>query len=169
MHTPITGLDTLGGIISLIVISVGGLVLLVLGAMMMIGAIMPKKTAITSWPAQQEASFSSFDDRIAGSQSKAWLFAIVSGIGLFVVVTGIFLAVPPEKHDIGKTMNMSNLTKKDGAAPAKAAPAPKVEEKKPEAKPEEKKPEEAKPEAKPEEKPAAEKPAEKPAAAPKKK
>jgi outer membrane biosynthesis protein TonB len=156
---------SLGAIIAIIVVSVGGLVLLVLGAMMMIGAIMPKKSVITSWPQQQEQAFATFDERIAGSQSKAWIFAIVSGIGVFVIISGIYLAVPPEKHDIGKTMNMSNLTKKDGAgAPAKAPP-PKIEKKEPESKPEvkqeEKKPEETKPEEK--------KPAEKPAEAPKKK
>ena len=54
---------SLGAVIALIVMSIGGLVLLALGGMMMIGAIIPKRNSITSWPQQQEASFQSFDQR----------------------------------------------------------------------------------------------------------
>jgi hypothetical protein len=133
---------SLGAVIALIVISIGGLVLLVLGAMMMIGAILPKKSVITSWPTQQEAAFTPFDNRTGASHAKAWGIAIPSGFAVFLLIAGIYFAVAPEKHDIGKTMNMSNLTKKDGAAPAKAPPPKaeekKVEEKKPEEKKEEK-------------------------------
>jgi len=115
---------SLGAVIALIVLSVGGLVLLVLGLMMMIGAIMPKRSVITSWPVQQEQSFTAFDQRAAGSQSKAWTIAIVSSLAGFVLVVGVVLGVKPEVKDIGKTMNMSNLTKNAKPAPA---PAPKVE------------------------------------------
>ncbi len=120
---------SLGAVIALIVMSVGGLVLLVLGLMMAIGAIMPKRNTITSWPQQQEASFTSFDQRSAGSQSKAWAIALSSAVGVFIVIVGIALGVAPDVKDISKSMNMSNLTKKESAAkpapaPAPAAPAP---------------------------------------------
>ncbi len=126
---------SLGALIAVIVMSVGGLVLLVLGLMMGIGAIMPKRNNITSWPMAQEQAFSSFDQRTAGSQSKAWMIALISAVGFFVLIVGITLGVKPEEKDLGKTMNMSNLTKKEkpaaapapvgGAAKAEPAPAPK--------------------------------------------
>jgi hypothetical protein len=144
---------SLGAIIALIVMSVGGLVLLVLGGMMMVGAVLPKRSVITSWPQQQESAFIPFDNRAGVSHAKAWGIAIPSGAVVFVIIAGIYFAVAPEKHDIAKTMNMSNLTKKEGTAPAKAPP-PKAEEKKQD----EKKPDE-KPAEKTDEKPA-EKPAE---------
>jgi len=112
---------SLGAVIALIVMSVGGLVLLVLGLMMAIGAIMPRRGNITSWPQQQEASFASFDQRAASSQGRAWVIALSSAIGVLILLVGIALGVAPEVKDIGKTMNMSNLTKKEGTAP-KAAP-----------------------------------------------
>lgn len=119
---------SLGAVIALIVMSVGGLVLLALGGMMMIGAILPKRNAITSWPQAQEASFQSFEMRTQSSQGKAWAIALSSALGVFVIIVGITMGVTPEVKDISKTMNMSNLTKKEGpAAPApapKAAPAP---------------------------------------------
>lgn len=116
---------SLGALIALIVMSVGGLVLLALGGMMMIGAIIPKRNSITSWPPQQEASFQSFDQRTQGSQGKAWAIAISSAFAFFVIIIGITMGVAPDVKDISKTMNMSNLTKKETSAPApKAAPAP---------------------------------------------
>lgn len=124
---------SLGAVIALIVMSVGGLVLLVLGLMMAIGAIMPKRNNITSWPQQQEMSFMSFDQRAAGSQGRAWMIALISAAAFFVLIVGITLGVKPDEKDIGKTMNMSNLSKKSSApAPAPApkaepAPAPKTE------------------------------------------
>ncbi len=120
---------SLGAVIALIVLSVGGLVLLALGLMMMIGAIMPKRSSITSWPMQQEQAFQPFDQRSSGSQSKAWTIAIVSALSAFILIVGVALGVKPEENHIGKTMNMSNLTKKEGATkPAPApAPAPKAE------------------------------------------
>jgi hypothetical protein len=117
---------SLGAVIALIVMSIGGLVLVALGGMMMIGAILPKRNGITSWPQQQEASFNSFEQRTQSSQGKAWIIAISSALGFFVIIVGIAMGVAPEVKDISKSMNMSNLTKKDGAsAPApKPAPAP---------------------------------------------
>jgi hypothetical protein len=116
---------SLGAVIALIVLSVGGLVLLVLGLMMMIGAVMPKRSVITSWPIQQEQSFTAFDHRTAGSQSKAWTIAIVSSLAAFILIVGVVFGVKPDIKDIGKTMNMSNLTKKAAPAPAPKAEAPK--------------------------------------------
>jgi hypothetical protein len=118
---------SLGAVIAMIVLSIGGLVLVVLGAMMMIGAVMPKRSVITSWPMQQEQSFTSFDQRTQSSQSSAWTIAIVSSLAVFVILVGITLGVSPEKTDLGKSMNMSNLTKKEGTAKPAPAPAPKAE------------------------------------------
>lgn len=116
---------SLGAVIALIVMSVGGLVLVALGGMMMIGAILPKRNAITSWPQQQEMSFASFDQRTQSSQGKAWAIAGAVAVAWFVLIVGVTLGVTPDIKDIGKTMNMSNLTKKENA-PA-PAPAPKPE------------------------------------------
>lgn len=117
---------SLGAVIALIVMSIGGLVLVALGGMMMIGAIMPRRNGITSWPQQQEAAFNSFEQRTQRSQGNAWMIAICSALGFFVLIVGVTMGVSPEVKDISKSMNMSNLTKKEGAgAPApKAAPAP---------------------------------------------
>ncbi|MEO8699813.1 MAG: hypothetical protein ABI867_07205 [Kofleriaceae bacterium] len=128
MHTTApTALDTLGGTIGLITVFVGGLVLLVLGIMMIIGAVMPRRSSITSWPQPQEQTFHSFDQRASGSHSQAWLFSLISGAVVFFIIVGVYFGVKPEIRDLGKSMNMSNLTKKS------QAPAPKVEAPKAEA------------------------------------
>ena len=123
-------MHSLGAILALIVISVSALVLLVLGVMMIIGAVMPKRSVITSWPMQQEQAFTPFDDRNQGSSAKAWMFSIISGVSVFILAVGIYFGVKPDIKDIGKSMNMSNLTKKSKAeapAPAPKTEAPKTE------------------------------------------
>ncbi|MBS1122476.1 MAG: hypothetical protein H6Q90_4704 [Deltaproteobacteria bacterium] len=121
-------------------IVIGFLVLLVLGAIMMIGAIIGKRGSVTSWSNQEEQAFSSFDRRASSSQSTAWTFSLISGAVVFLFMAGIYFGVEPEHKDIGKTMNMSNLTKKqkveDTEAPKTEAPkteAPKTEAPKTEA------------------------------------
>lgn len=149
-------MEQLGAILAIIVVGTGGLVLSVLAVMMMIGAIIPKRSEITSWPAPQEATFTPFNNRAVSSQGQAWMFSLIGGIAFFILIVGVYFGVSPEVRDVGKTMNMSNLTKKASApapapkpdapkaeekkdAPAEKADAPKAEEKKEEPKAEEKK------------------------------
>jgi hypothetical protein len=141
-----SGLDTLGGILAMIILAVGGLVLGALALMMIIGAIAPKRSEITSWPAQQEGMFMPFNMRTAGSQSQAWMVGIIVSVVVFIFVVGVKFGVTPDIREV-KGMNMSNLTKKESAAPA-----PKVEPKKEEPKAEAPKEEPKKEEPKAEEK-----------------
>jgi hypothetical protein len=122
--------DRLGSILSLILGIVAFLALGGLAVVMTMGAFMPSKQPITSWPMEQEQTFYGFDQRNAQSQSRAWTFAIASGVTAFVLAFGIYKGVTPDIKDITKDMNMSNLTKKSKVAPAvkKEAPAPKAEE-----------------------------------------
>jgi hypothetical protein len=72
----------------------------------------------SSWSREQEATFVVYEQRRAETQSKAWMLAgIISGVVL-VAAVGIFLGVEPEIRDMGKDMNMSNLTKKGEKSPA---------------------------------------------------
>jgi hypothetical protein len=106
-------------------VAVGILVLSVLGIIMMVGAIIGKRGSTTSWGGQHEQSFGAFDRKAAGSQSFAWMASVISGAVVFLFAAGIYFGVEPEHKDIGKTMNMSNLTKKQKAE--ESAPAPKAE------------------------------------------
>jgi hypothetical protein len=76
----------------------------------------------SSWSREQEATFVVYEQRIAESQSKAWMMAIVSAAIVLVAAVGIYVGVAPDDKDLSKGMNMSNLTKKKGEAPP--APAP---------------------------------------------
>lgn len=83
----------------------------------------------SSWPRDQEQTFVVFEQRAAESQKKAWMIAGIISAFFFVFMVGIYAGVTPEHNDVAKSMDMSNLTKKDSdkkdapkAAPA-AAPA----------------------------------------------
>jgi hypothetical protein len=131
-------MEQLGAILAIIVVGTGGLVLSVLAVMMMIGAIIPKRSEITSWPPQQEASFTPFNNRSVSSQGQAWMFSLIGGIAFFILIVGVYFGVSPEVRDVGKTMNMSNLTKRSAApapAPKPDAPAAAPVEKKDDAAP----------------------------------
>lgn len=83
----------------------------------------------SSWPRDQEQSFVVYEQRAAESQNKAWTIGGICGAVALVFMVGVYFGVEPEHKDLGKDMNMSNLTKKDSdkkdAAPApKADPAP---------------------------------------------
>ncbi|MDX2087332.1 MAG: hypothetical protein SFX73_05760 [Kofleriaceae bacterium] len=81
----------------------------------------------SSWPREQEASFVVFEQRVTESQKKAWTIGgAVAGV-ILVFAIGVAFGVSPEKKDLGKDMNMSNLTKKSGEK--EAAPAPEAEKK----------------------------------------
>lgn len=75
----------------------------------------------SSWPRDQEQAFAVYEERAAQSQSKAITISAIVSIAFLVLSIGIYAGVEPDKKDISKDMNMSNLTKKS-AAPA---PAPK--------------------------------------------
>jgi len=114
----------LGAIIAIIVLGIGGLVLGAFAVMMIIGAIVPKRSDVSSWPTAQEATFSPFNQKNVSNQGTAWTISLITAVAVFFVVVGVYFGVKPEIRDVSKTMNMSNLTKKSG----EAAPAPKAEE-----------------------------------------
>src|SRR5688572_23932315 len=114
----------------------------------------------SSWPRDQEQTFVVYEQRASESSKKAVTLGAIFGGVFFVIMVGIYMGVAPEKHDMTKDMDMSNLTKKSkkaepkapaptpapAAAPAEApkaeapaAEAPKAEEKPAEAPAEEKK------------------------------
>jgi hypothetical protein len=139
---PVATWDKVGGTLALVVGIVCFLALGGIAVVMTIGAFMPSKSPITSWPMEQEQTFFGFDRRIAASQSQAWTFSAIAGVATFVFAFGVYQGVEPDKKDLSKDMNMSNITKKSKTE------APKPEAPKPEApKPEAPKPEAPKPEA----------------------
>ena len=81
----------------------------------------------SSWPRDQEQSFVVYEERASESTKKAYTFGAIAGVLFFLVMVGIYAGVAPDKKDITKDMNMSNLTKKsrkvDAPAPA-PTPAP---------------------------------------------
>lgn len=72
----------------------------------------------SSWSRDQEATFVVYEQHREESQKKAWLFAGIAGAFVLVAAVGISLGVQPDIRDMGKDMNMSNLTKKGEKAPA---------------------------------------------------
>jgi hypothetical protein len=83
----------------------------------------------SSWPRDQEQSFVVYEQHNSDSTKKALTFGAIAGVLFFLVMVGIYAGVEPDKRDISKDMNMSNLTKKskkvDAPAPAPTpAPAP---------------------------------------------
>jgi hypothetical protein len=77
----------------------------------------------SSWPHDQEQSFVVFERRASESSSKALVASIVTSAVVLVLALGIYFGVEPDKRDITKDMNMSNLGKKKPGAESKAAPA----------------------------------------------
>ena len=84
----------------------------------------------SSWPREQEQAFVVYEQRANESQKKAFTIALVAAIGFFVLMVGIYAGVTPDKKDVTKDMNMSNLTKrtKKVAPAADEAPAPKADD-----------------------------------------
>jgi hypothetical protein len=120
---------TLGATLALILFCVGLLILLVMAVMLMIGA-MSSRSGISSWPQNQEHAFEPFNQRMNGSSGQAWLFSLIGGALVLIIGVGIYFGVTPDSRDIGKSMNMSNLTKKsqsEAPAPAPKQDAPKQE------------------------------------------
>jgi hypothetical protein len=144
MEVQLTATDSLMGVIIFITGIVALLVLLGLGTMMAIGAIFGKRQHVSSWPNEQEMAFYNYEQRNNSSQSKAWGVSLVTAIAVFVLAVGIWAGVEPDKRDLGKDMNMSNLARSKQssetqpsapkeeakpAAPAEAPPADKTDKK----------------------------------------
>jgi hypothetical protein len=128
--------DRLGGVIALVVgittfLALAGIV----GTGLLAAFSSNKSSSVSSWPVEQEQSFFGFDRRIAAAQSRAWASAVAAGVLVFLFVFGVYQGVEPDKRDITKDMNMSNITKKGKADAAPKQAAPKAEPQKQEAPP----------------------------------
>jgi hypothetical protein len=77
----------------------------------------------SSWPRDQEQQFVVYEQQSAESSRKALTGGIIAGLAFFVLMIGIYAGVAPDKHDVTKDMNMSNLTKRS-SKPKEAAPTP---------------------------------------------
>lgn len=124
MNTAPTGLDMLATIVCIIIVGVSLLTLLGMGILMAINAIFSKRPLVTSWPNEQEHTFEPFERRGVAANGQAWAASLVGAAIVMFVAIGIFFGVAPEKKDVTKDMNMSNLTKKSN--PAAPAPAPRA-------------------------------------------
>jgi len=120
--TPPTDLDFIAAIIVLIILVISALTLFGMGILMALGAVFSNRPLVTSWPADQEHTFAAYERRGAISNSQAWAVSLIGAILLTVTATGIYFGVAPDRKDIAKDMNMSNLTKK--RSPAAVAPKP---------------------------------------------
>jgi hypothetical protein len=122
-----TALDSFAAILILIILVISGFTLLGTGLLMAIGAVFSSRPLVTSWPPEQEHTFGSFERRSSRASATAWVLSIAGAVLVTFLATGIYFGVAPETHDIGKDMNMSNLTKRHVAPPAAksetAAPA----------------------------------------------
>lgn len=81
-------------------------------------------TDFSSWPREQEQSFAVYEQQQAESKKKAIMFGAIAGVVAFVFAVGIYAGVEPDKKDLSKDMNMSNLSKKGKDKPAEPAAAP---------------------------------------------
>jgi hypothetical protein len=136
MSTAPTDLDYIAAILVLLILVVSALTLFGMGILMAVGAVFSHRPLVTSWPADQEQSFSSFERRGSMSNAQAWGLSLAGAVVLTIFATGVYFGVSPDRKDITKDMNMSNLTKRrpvaapksDTAAPAEAprsdTPAP---------------------------------------------
>jgi hypothetical protein len=133
MSTAPTDLDYIAAIIALIILVVSVLTLFGMGIMMAAGAVFSRRPLVTSWPTEQEHSFESFERRSAISGSQAWAVSIVGAVALAIFAIGVYAGVAPDKRDITKDMNMSNLTKRRPSATKSETPAEKPDTPKAEA------------------------------------
>jgi hypothetical protein len=78
----------------------------------------------TSLPPEQEASFVVYEQQMAESEKKGFTIGAIAGGAFLIVALGIYLGVAPDERDLGKDMNMSNLTKTREAPAEKAAEKP---------------------------------------------
>jgi hypothetical protein len=78
----------------------------------------------SSWPRDQEQSFVVYEQRASESSKKALTFGAIAGVLFFILMVGIYAGVAPDRRDMTKGMNMSNLTKKSRQETKTEAPAP---------------------------------------------
>jgi len=81
----------------------------------------------SSWPRDQEQSFVVYEQRAKESQSKAFMMGVVAAVIVFVAALGIYAGVEPDKRDLGKDFNMSNISR-TSSKKAPAAETPKTEQ-----------------------------------------
>jgi hypothetical protein len=117
--------DRLGSVLALIMgitafLSLGGIVVTSL-----IGAFSASKSPVSSWPMDQEQSFFGFDRRIQASQSRAWAMSVAAGVFVFLFAFGVYSGIEPDRRDLAKDMNISNITKKARVQDAPKQDAPK--------------------------------------------
>jgi hypothetical protein len=132
MHTPATDLDFVAGILVFIILTASALTLFGMAILMAAGAVTSNRQFVTSWPQDQEHAFAPFERRGSLVSSRAWAISLISALAVTVFTIGVYFGVTPDKKDVAKDMNMSNLTKKhtsaapkpDAAPPAAAAPKP---------------------------------------------
>jgi hypothetical protein len=125
MSSAPTDLDFIAAILVLLILVVSGLTLFGMGILMAVGAVSSSRPLVTSWPAEQEHTFSPFERRGSTSNLLAWAVSLIGAVALFFVATGIYFGVAPDKSNVAKDMNMSNLTKRrPAAAPKPDAPKP---------------------------------------------
>src|ERR1041384_3407597 len=113
MHSAPTDLDYIASIIVLIIMVVSALTLFGMGILMAVSAVFSHRPLVTSWPPEQEHTFSSFERRATNSNSQAWVLGLVGAAIVGVFVIGVYVGVAPDKKDIAKDMNMSNLTRSE--------------------------------------------------------
>jgi hypothetical protein len=127
MNVTPTALDSFAAILILIILVISGFTLLGTGLLMAIGAVFSSRPLVTSWPSEQEHTFGAFERRSASASATAWVLSIAGAVLLTFLAAGVYFGVTPEKSNVAKDMNMSNLTKKRVAPPAAkpetAAPA----------------------------------------------
>ncbi|HEX2686808.1 MAG TPA: hypothetical protein VHN14_09320 [Kofleriaceae bacterium] len=123
MNTAPTGLDSLAAVLIVIIVLISLLTLLGMASLMAIGAMSSKRPLVTSWPNDQEQAFVPFEHRGAVSNTRAWAYSLIGATVLTVFAAGVYFGVTPDKKDIAKDMNMSNLTKKRSPAAPKPDPA----------------------------------------------
>ena len=135
--TATTSIDFVAAIIVLLILTISALTLLGMGILMAVGAVFSNRPLVTSWPNEQEPAFAPYERRGSMSNSQAWTVSLIGATVVAIFVIGVYFGVAPERRDITKDMNMSNLTKRhtpaaapksDAAAPAEApkpdTPAP---------------------------------------------
>jgi hypothetical protein len=78
----------------------------------------------SSWPRDQEQSFVVYEQHNTESTKKAVTFGTIAGLIFLVFMVGIYAGVEPDKKDLSKDMNMSNLSKKSRVKTEAPAPTP---------------------------------------------
>jgi hypothetical protein len=120
---PYTG-DYIAAALAIAVAGASVLVIVGLTLVLAIPAIFSRRDLVTSWPSNAEVMFQPHEMQMRRTQGIAWMPALAIASAVFAVVAIINLTVEPKKNDLGKDMNMSNVSKKTPAAAPAPAPTP---------------------------------------------